>query len=144
MVKFDQWLLLLYLGLYQLCKVFVDRKNLQMFANVALLSFYSFHQACQMERKLIFLLRIAILRSGSVPSGVGYGGGVATGVVVGVAPKLGGKSSKDGSGVINLKGLWGGIITKEFEEPDEEPESPESLSGTSLTLEDDPVLGIDT
>ena len=95
-------------------------------------------------KKTDLSLRVAILRSGGVPGGVGDGGGVATGIVVGVAPKLGGKSSKDGSGVINLKGLWGGIITKEFEEPDEEPESPESLSGTSLTLKDDPILGIDT
>ena len=59
-----------------------------------------------------------------VPGGVGVGGGVDTGVVVRVAPKLGGKSRKDGSGVINLRGFWGGITTKkkEFEEPDEAPE----------------------
>ena len=50
-----------------------------------------------------------------VPGGVGDGRGVGTGVVVGVAPKLGGKSCKDGSGVINLKGFWGDITTKEFE-----------------------------
>ena len=79
-----------------------------------------------------------------VPGGVGDGGGVGTGVVVGVAPKLGGKSSKDGSGDINLKGFWGGIITKEFEEPEEEPESPELLSAKSLTLDDDPVLYVGT
>ena len=79
-----------------------------------------------------------------VPGGVGDGGGVGTGVVVGVAPKLGGKSSKDGSGVINLKGFWGGIITKEFEEPDEVPESPELLSAKSLTFEEDPVLCVGT
>ena len=42
-----------------------------------------------------------------VPGGVGDGGGVDTGVVVGVAPKQGGKFRKDGSGVINLKGFWG-------------------------------------
>ena len=85
-----------------------------------------------------------MLRSGAVPGGVGDGGGVATGVVVGVAPKLGGKSSKDGSGVINLKFFWEGIITKEFEEPEEERESPELLSGKSLALECDPVLCVGT
>ena len=95
-------------------------------------------------KKTNLSLRVAILRSGGVPGGVGDGGGVATGVVVGVAPKLGGKSSKDGSGVINLKLFWRGITTKEFEEPEVEPESPELLSGISLTLEDDPVLGVDT
>ena len=74
-----------------------------------------------------------------VLGGVGDGGGVGTGVVVGVAPKLGGNFSKDGSGVINLKGFWGDITTKEFEEPDEVPESPELLSAKSLTSEEVPV-----
>ena len=74
-----------------------------------------------------------------VPGGVGVGGGVDTAVVVGVAPKLGGNFSNDGSGVINLKGFWGGITTKEFEEPDEAPESPELLSAKSLTFEEVPV-----
>ena len=74
-----------------------------------------------------------------VLGGVGDGGGVGTGVVVGVAPKLGGKFRKDGSGVINLKGFWGDITTKEFEEPDEAPESPELLSAKSLTVEEVPV-----
>ena len=79
-----------------------------------------------------------------VPGGVGDEGGVGTGVVVGVAPKLGGKSHKDGSGVINLKGFWGDITTKEFEEPDEVPESPELLSAKSLTFEEDPVSCVGT
>ena len=74
-----------------------------------------------------------------VRGGVGDGGGVGTGVVVGVAPKLGGNFSKDGSGVINLKGFWGDITTKEFEEPDEAPESPELLSAKSLRFEEVPV-----
>ena len=77
-----------------------------MFANVALLSFYFYHQIYQMERKQISLLRVAISMGMGVLGGVGVGGGVDTGVFVGVAPKLGGKSRKDGSGVINLKGFW--------------------------------------
>ena len=90
-------------------------------------------------KKTDLSLRVAISMSLGVFGGVGDGGGVGTGVVVGVAPKLGGKVRKAGSGVINLKGFWGGITTKEFEEPDEAPESPELLSATSVTLEEVPV-----